>query len=57
MELGSIPKEELARLLRGAEEAHAEYERGLGRRDEEWPTWYAEWILEQLRRRDQGPDA
>jgi hypothetical protein len=57
MEIGSLPKEELARLLSEAEQAHAEYERGLGKRDEDWPSWYAGWILEQLRRRQQGPDA
>ena len=57
MDVGSVPKEELARLLREAEQAHAEYERGLGHRDEDWPSWYAGWILEQLRRRQQGPDA
>ena len=57
MEIGSLPKEELARLLREAEQAHAEYERGLGERDEDWPSWYAGWILEQLERRQQGPDA
>ena len=57
MEIGSLPKEELARLLREAQDAHAEYERGLGHRDEDWPTWYAGWMLEQLQRRQQGPDA
>ncbi len=54
---GELTKAELARLLREAEQAHAEYERGLGRRDEDWPSWYAGWILEQLERREQGPDA
>ncbi len=57
MEAAGITKEELARLLREAERAHAEYERELGRRDEDWPSWYAGWILETLRRREQGPDA
>jgi hypothetical protein len=52
-----LPQAELARLLREAEQAHAEYERGLGRRDEDWATWYAGWILEQLARRSAGPDA
>ena len=57
MDPGQLPKEELARLLREAENAHGEYEKELGHRDEDWPTWYAGWILEQLQRRQQGPDA
>jgi hypothetical protein len=43
--------EELAQLLRDAERAHAEYERKLGSRDEDWPSWYARYILEQLESR------
>jgi hypothetical protein len=43
-----VTSEELARLLREAERAHAEYERELGRRDEDWPSWYADYILRQL---------
>jgi len=43
-----LTKDELARLLREAEKAHGEYERELGRRDENWPGWYAEFILRQL---------
>ena len=57
MDAGQLPREELARLLRDAEKAHAEYEQELGRRDEDWASWYAGWILDQLRRREQGPDA
>jgi predicted enzyme related to lactoylglutathione lyase len=57
MELGQIPQAELARLLREAEQAHGAYERELGHNDEDWPTWYAVWILEQLHRRSAGPDA
>ena len=41
-------REELARLLREAEQAHAAYERELGRRDEDWPAWYADYILRRL---------
>jgi hypothetical protein len=40
--------EELAELLREAERAHGEYERELGQRDEDWPSWYARYILERL---------
>ena len=50
MEL-DLTQEELAGLLREAEGAHAEYERELGQRDEDWPLWYAGYILEKLRAR------
>jgi hypothetical protein len=40
--------EELAELLREAERAHGEYERELGQRDEDWPSWYARYIVERL---------
>ena len=55
--LEGATKAELARLLREAQDAHSEYEKELGRRDEDWPSWYAGLILDQLRRREQGPDA
>jgi hypothetical protein len=43
-----VTREELARLLREAEHAHGEYERELGKRDEDWPDWYAGYILDRL---------
>jgi hypothetical protein len=49
MQKEELTKEELAELLREAEKAHAEYERTLGHRDEDWPTWYAEFIITRLR--------
>jgi hypothetical protein len=52
---GQLTTGELARLLREAERAHADYERQLGERDEDWPTWYAEFILDNLTRRGAGP--
>jgi hypothetical protein len=55
MAFGGLTREELARLLREAEEAHGKYERELGGRDEDWPSWYAGWILEQLEERTAGP--
>ena len=44
----AITAEQLAAALREAEAAHAEYERALGRPDPDWPTWYANYIVEQL---------
>lgn len=40
--------ESLADLLRNAEQAHAAFEKeqlGSGARDDDWPTWYAQWLL------------
>jgi hypothetical protein len=44
----NVTVEELAELLRQAERAHGEYEGELGQRDEDWPSWYARYILERL---------
>jgi hypothetical protein len=51
MDLSAVTRDELAELLREAERAHAEYERELGQRDEDWPSWYAQFILDRLRER------
>jgi hypothetical protein len=52
-----LTKEELTRLLREAEAAHGTYERDElgGVRDEEWAPWYAEFIVNALREREEGP--
>jgi len=44
----NLTKEHLERLLREAEKAHGEYEQKLGRRDDNWPSWYAEFIVKKL---------
>jgi hypothetical protein len=46
-----LTTEELAELLRETEGAHAEYERQTGRRDEDWASWYAGYLLDRLRQR------
>lgn len=38
---------ELASALRRAEAAHGEHEKQLGKRDEDWPTWYAEYLFRE----------
>ena len=43
-----LTEEKLAALLREAERAHGEYERTLGHRDGDWPTWYAAYIVKKL---------
>jgi hypothetical protein len=49
MDPTQLTPERLAQLLREAERAHGEYEKELGRRDEDWPSWYADYILRRLR--------
>lgn len=51
MQSTDLTREQLAQLLREAESAHAEYERELGQRDEDWPAWYAGYILDKLQQR------
>ena len=43
----ALSVERLAKLLREAEAAHAEFETQLGHRDDDWPTWYARYVLER----------
>ena len=49
MDATQLTPAELAELLREAERAHGEYEKTLGRRDDDWPSWYANYILGRLR--------
>jgi hypothetical protein len=49
--MNELTREELAELLREAERAHGEYEQSLGERDEDWPSWYAGYILDRLAER------
>jgi len=39
-----MTKEELAALLKEAAEAHHKFEETLGKADEDWPTWYANFM-------------
>ena len=47
----AITAEELAAELREAEAAHGVYEQELGHRDEDWPSWYAAYMLDKLSER------
>ena len=44
----AITAEELASELREAEAAHGVYEQELGHRDQDWPAWYAKFIVDRL---------
>ena len=48
LRMETLSIERLAALLREAESAHAEFETQLGHRDDDWPTWYAGYILERV---------
>ena len=39
--------EDLASAFRRAEAAHGVYEKQLGHRDEDWPIWYAEYMVRE----------
>ena len=49
--MSDLTKEELTRLLQEAEAAHGAYEKEElgGVRDEQWPAWYAEFIVNKLK--------
>ena len=49
--IDELTEQELAELLREAKEAHAAYERDLGEPHEDWPSWYAAFVLRRLRER------
>jgi hypothetical protein len=40
----------LTQLLEEAKAAHTGYEKRTGEYDEDWPRWYARYILEKLER-------
>jgi catechol 2,3-dioxygenase-like lactoylglutathione lyase family enzyme len=44
----------LAAALRRAEAAHGKHEQKLGRRDENWPDWYAQYMVEETTRKDKA---
>lgn len=50
-----ITQETLTSLLKAAEQAHGVYESSLGHRDEDWPSWYAAYILKQLQQTSDRP--
>ncbi len=56
MRLTELTKEQLAALLREAEQAHGAYERTLGHRDDNWPDWYAAYMLDRLHGGQQEQD-
>ena len=48
MDAQLVTREKLEQLLREAEQAHGAYEATLGHRDDNWPAWYARYIMERL---------
>ena len=47
-------EDRLRTLLRVAESAHAAYEAELGKPDEDWPAWYAAFIVARWREEPEG---
>ena len=43
-----LTREELAELLREAEQAHHDHEQSTGKRDDDWSSWYARYLLDRL---------
>src|SRR5262249_62105883 len=43
---------DLAAALRRAAAAHGEHEKRLGKHDEDWPDWYAEYIIREQAGKD-----
>jgi hypothetical protein len=56
MEERIVTQESLTHLLREAEAAHAQYETTLGHRDDDWPSWYARYIIERLPNVEEEPE-
>jgi hypothetical protein len=48
-----VDESTLERLLRDAETAHAAYEQQTGTRDDNWPAWYAHYIVDRVRKAGQ----
>lgn len=44
----NIDKETLAKLLKEASLAHHDFEESLGKPDENWPLWYADFVIKKL---------
>jgi hypothetical protein len=57
MVAADLTKEELTGLLREAERAHGQYEQEElgGERDADWPSWYADYIVNALREPGERP--
>jgi hypothetical protein len=49
-----VTEERLRTLLRVAESAHGAYEAERGEPDEDWPTWYAAFIVARWRGEPDG---
>ncbi|MEX2515106.1 MAG: hypothetical protein WD335_03185 [Candidatus Paceibacterota bacterium] len=44
----NISKDELVRLLQKAQGAHHEYEKTLDKPDDDWASWYANYIEDHV---------
>ena len=49
-----VTEDRLRTLLRVAESAHEAYEKERGAPDDDWPTWYAAFIIARLEEEPEG---
>jgi hypothetical protein len=49
-----VTEDRLRTLLRVAESAHEAYEKERGQPDDDWPTWYAAFIIARLEEEPEG---
>ena len=49
-----VTEDRLRTLLRVAESAHEAYEKERGQPDDDWPTWYAAFIIARLQEEPEG---
>ena len=50
----TVTEDRLRTLLRVAESAHGAYETERGEPDDDWPTWYAAFIIARLEEEPEG---
>ena len=50
----TVTEDRLRTLLRVAESAHEAYEKERGEPDDDWPTWYAAFIVARLEEEPEG---
>ena len=46
-----LDKKQLTQLLREAEKAHAAYEKQTGETDPDWPSCYAQYMIDKINKK------
>jgi hypothetical protein len=45
--MNNIPFDELQELLKKAEFEHKKYEIEIGKKDKDWPVWFAKYVIKR----------